>query len=63
MYEFQHWPTPQERGIADLDLIYEWEERVSICVADAGLSEQEARRVAWEQIGDRANRLKEKCLE
>jgi hypothetical protein len=59
LYEFQRWPTPQEARITDPDLAYEWEERVAICVFDGGLSEQEARRIAWEQISDRANRLKE----
>ena len=50
MYEFRHWPTPQEAGVTDPDLIYEWEERVAICTFDGGLEEQEARRVAWEQL-------------
>ncbi len=54
MYEFHSWPTPQEAGITDPDIIYVWEERVAICVADGGLAEQDARRVAWEQIGGMA---------
>lgn len=60
LYEFHHWPTPQEARVTDPDLIYEWEERVAICVADGGLPEHEAaRRIAWEQIADRTERLKE----
>ena len=59
MYEFHSWPTPQEAGITDPDLLYEWEERVAICVADGGLAEQEARRIAWEQINGRGTVAKE----
>ena len=50
MYEFRNWPTPQEVGITDADLIYQWEERTAICTFDGGLQEQEARRIAWEQL-------------
>lgn len=49
MYEFHHWPTPQEAGVTDPDFICEWEERVASCMADGGLAEQEARRVAWDR--------------
>ena len=47
MYRFRSWPTPQESGIDDPDLIYEWHERVAICVVDGELDEQTARAVAW----------------
>ena len=47
MYRFRSWPTPQEAGIDDPDLIYEWDERVAICVIDGKLDEQTARAVAW----------------
>jgi len=50
MYEFRQWPTPQETGITDPDLVYVWEERVAICTFDGGLKEQEARGIAWEQL-------------
>lgn len=59
MYEFRHWPTPQEDGITDPDLIYQWEERVAICTFDGGLKEQEARRVAWEQLARLINAAQE----
>jgi hypothetical protein len=61
MYEFQRWPTPQEKGVTDPDLIHEWEERAAICTFDGGLPEWEARRMAWEQImGRYVKSLKEK---
>ena len=62
LYEFHHWPTPQKAGVTDLDLIHEWEERAAICVADGGLPEREARRIAWEQVAGRIKGLKkESC--
>ena len=51
MYEFRNWPTPQEIGITDENIICEWDERVAICTVDGGLNEQEARRITWQQVG------------
>ena len=50
MYEFQNWPTPQEIGVDDEDIIELWQERVAICTFDGDLTEQQARRIAWQQI-------------
>jgi hypothetical protein len=33
----------------EFDLLYEWQERVAICVAE-GVSEERAEEIAWEQI-------------
>ena len=51
MYEFRNWPTPQEIGIEDEDVIHAWDERVAICTFDGGLDEQAACHVAWQQVG------------
>ncbi len=59
MYEFRQWPTPQETGITDADLVQQWEERVAICTFDGGLEEQEARRIAWEQLARVMNAAQE----
>ena len=50
MYAFRNWPTPQETGVNDEDVIHQWEERLAICTFDGGLDEQAGRRIAWEQI-------------
>ena len=49
-YSFACWPTAEEAGVLDEDLLHRWEERVAICTFDGGLTEQEARRVAWEEL-------------
>jgi len=49
-YRFARWPTAEEAGVHDEDLLYRWEERVAICTLDGGLDEQEGRRVAWEEL-------------
>jgi len=49
-YRFARWPTAEEAGVHDEDLLYRWEERVAICTLDGGLGEQEGRRVAWEEL-------------
>jgi len=51
MYTFQHWPTPEEAGINDQSAIDAWHERIAICIVDGQLSEQDARAVAWREVG------------
>jgi hypothetical protein len=56
MYEFQHWPTPQEKDVTDPYLIREWEECVAGGLSD-GLPERDARRIAWDRIMGRYVKL------
>ena len=49
-YAFTNWPAARQVGVLDEDLLHGWEEREAICIVDGGLNEQEARRVAWEEL-------------
>lgn len=49
-YRFTRWPTAEESGVRDEDLLHRWEERVAISTIDGGLDEQEGRRLAWEDL-------------
>ena len=44
----------------EFDLLYDWQERVAICVTE-GVSEERAEEIAWEQIREQMwNKGKEK---